>query len=65
MQGRGAWDALGAWGTALGTLQLRSGVADACLVIITQVVAPIWDCEATKRVAQVCRSPGCHVSMGH
>ena len=65
MQGRGAWDALGAWEPALGTLQLRSGVADACLVIITQVVAPIWDCEATKRVAQVCRSPGCHVSMGH
>ena len=50
---------------ALGTLQLRSGVADACFVNITQVVAPIWDCEATKRVAQVCRSPGCHVSMGH
>ena len=53
------------YGTPLGTLQLRSGVPDACLVIITQVVAPIWDCEATKRVAQVCRSPGCHVSMGH
>ena len=33
-------------GAALGTLQLRSGVADACLVIITLVVAPIWDCEA-------------------
>ena len=28
-------------GPALGTLQLRSGVPDACLVIITQVVAPI------------------------
>ena len=53
------------YGTPLGALQLRSGVADACLVNITQVVAPIWDCEATKRVAQVCRSPGCHVSMGH
>ena len=52
-------------GPALGALQLRSGVADACFVNITHVVAPIWDCEATKRVAQVCRSPGCHVSMGH
>ena len=39
------------YGTPLDTLQLRSGVADACLVIITHVVAPIWDCEACKRVA--------------
>ena len=49
----------------LGALQLRSGAAGECFVNITHVLAPIWDCEATKRVAQVCRSPGCHVSMGH
>ena len=39
------------YGTPLGALQLRSGAAGECLVIITHVVAPIWDCEATKRVA--------------
>ena len=39
------------YGTPLGALQLRSGVADACFVNITHVVAPIWDCEACKRVA--------------
>ena len=65
MQGRSDLGALGGMEPRLGTLQLRSGAAGECLVIITQVVAPIWDCEATKRVAQVCRSPGCHVSMGH
>ena len=52
-------------GAALGTLQLRSGLPNGSTKIKAHVLAPIWDCEATKRVAQVCRSPGCHVSMGH
>ena len=41
-------------GAALGTLQLRSGLPNGSTKIKAHLLAPVWDCEARKRAAQVC-----------